>query len=117
MVRYRTPTRKDWTIAAIAVGALTLVNVLNAVFGISRLGAPMAVLFAVAALLIVVRWHSATTAYRCNVCGNEFELSTLQDLFAPHMVTTKYVRCPVCNERTWAEALKKADPVRSPRYE
>lgn len=42
---------------------------------------------------------------------DEFESSTPQDLPAPHMLTTKYVRRPVGGHRTWALALKKANPL------
>ncbi|MBR2342858.1 MAG: helix-turn-helix transcriptional regulator [Clostridia bacterium] len=39
--------------------------------------------------------------YRCKECGNELVPTYKQALNAMHMGTTRYLRCPKCNKRTW----------------
>jgi DNA-directed RNA polymerase subunit RPC12/RpoP len=53
----------------------------------------------------LVRWHAATTGYRCPECGRGFIISAWADLLSPHMLTTKYVKCPGWGRRAWMEAL------------
>jgi DNA-directed RNA polymerase subunit RPC12/RpoP len=62
---------------------------------------------AVAVLAMLVRWHAAKTGYRCPGCGREFMISAWADLPSPHMLTTKYVKCPECGQRAWIEALMR----------
>ena len=47
-------------------------------------------------------------AYKCKNCGHEIIPTYTQALNAPHMGTTRYLKCPECNKRTWCKkALKK----------
>lgn len=56
-------------------------------------------------LASLVRWHAATTGYRCPGCGHEFMISVWADFVSPHILTTKDVKCPRCGRREWMEAL------------
>jgi len=44
-------------------------------------------------------------AYKCKNCGHEIVPTYKQALNAPHMGTTRYLKCPVCNQRTWCKKV------------
>ena len=46
-------------------------------------------------------------AYKCKNCGHEFTPTYKQALNAMHMGTTRYLKCPSCNERTWCKKVIK----------
>ena len=47
-------------------------------------------------------------AYKCKNCGYEIVPTYKQALNAMHRGTTRYLKCPKCNKRTWCKkALKK----------
>ena len=59
----------------------------------------------VGGLVILVSWHVKATAYHCQKCGYEFEISMLTDFFNPNGVdkggagSTKLFK-PIKNEDT-----------------
>ena len=46
-------------------------------------------------------------AYKCKNCGHEFIPTYKQALNAMHMGTTRYLKCPKCNKRTWCKKVLK----------
>ena len=46
-------------------------------------------------------------AYKCKNCGHEIIPTYTQALNAPHMGTTRYLKCPECNKRTWCKKVLK----------
>lgn len=58
-----------------------------------------------AMLFWLIWWHARNTAYRCDHCGHEFAVSAWRDAFSPHLMTSKYLKCPECGQRSWAKAL------------
>jgi DNA-directed RNA polymerase subunit RPC12/RpoP len=56
-------------------------------------------------LAALIWWHAENTAYRCEKCGHEFVVSAWKDAFSPHMLESKYLKCPGCGRRSWAKAL------------
>ncbi len=46
-------------------------------------------------------------AYKCKKCGHEIVPTYTQALNAMHMGTTRYLRCPNCNKRTWCKKVLK----------
>ena len=46
-------------------------------------------------------------AYRCKKCGHEIVPTYAQALNAMHMGTTRYLKCPKCNRRTWCKKILK----------
>jgi len=44
-------------------------------------------------------------AYKCKNCGNEIVPTYTQALNAMHMGTTRYLKCPKCNKRTWCKKV------------
>jgi DNA-directed RNA polymerase subunit RPC12/RpoP len=69
------------------------------------------VVLVAAGLLLLVRWHARTFAYRCLGCCHEFEISLWADLISPHGMSKqggwKYLRCPACGRRTKASIIHK----------
>lgn len=46
-------------------------------------------------------------AYKCKVCGQEIVPSYSQALNAMHWGTTRYLKCPKCNKRSWCKKVLK----------
>ena len=46
-------------------------------------------------------------AYKCKNCGHEIVPAYTQALNAMHMGTTRYLKCPKCNKRTWCKKVIK----------
>ena len=44
-------------------------------------------------------------AYKCKNCGHEIVPTYKQALNAMHMGTTRYLKCPKCNKRTWCKKV------------
>jgi DNA-directed RNA polymerase subunit RPC12/RpoP len=108
---YRQPTSRDrWktglyillTITVIIVTGLLLIQMFETIGLVVWLA-----VFVMGIMLLLVRWHAKNTAYRCRVCGHEFEISTGTDLISPHLPEKKYLRCPQCGKRSWKTVLVK----------
>ena len=48
-------------------------------------------------------------AYKCKNCGYEIVPTYMQALNAMHMGTTRYLKCPKCNKRTWCKKILTKD--------
>ena len=47
-------------------------------------------------------------SYKCKNCGHEITPTYTEALYAMHSGTTRYLKCPKCNKRTWCKKnLKK----------
>ena len=46
-------------------------------------------------------------AYKCKNCGHEIVPKYSQALNAPHLGTTRYLKCPQCKKRTWCKKVWK----------
>ena len=46
-------------------------------------------------------------AYKCKNCGHEIVPTYAQALNAMHRGTTRYLKCPKCNKRTWCKKIIK----------
>ena len=46
-------------------------------------------------------------AYKCKNCGYEIVPSYIQALNSMHRGTTRYLKCPKCNKRTWCKKVLK----------
>ena len=44
-------------------------------------------------------------AYKCKNCGHEIVPTYTQALNAMHMGTTRYLKCPKCDKRTWCKKV------------
>ena len=46
-------------------------------------------------------------AYKCEKCGQEIIPTYNEALFAMNLGTTRYLKCPKCNKRTWCKKVLK----------
>ena len=46
-------------------------------------------------------------AYKCKNCGHEIVPTYSQALWAMHKGTTRHLKCPECNKRTWCKKVLK----------
>lgn len=46
-------------------------------------------------------------AYKCKICGQEIEPAYSQALWAMHMGTTRYLKCPNCGKHSWCKKILK----------
>ena len=51
---------------------------------------------------------TARVDYQCGECEHRFSLTPLMAMIAPHRMGSKWVRCPHCGARTWANPVPKA---------
>ncbi len=54
-----------------------------------------------------VKLEVSVGAYKCKNCGHEIVPTYMQALNAMHRGTTRYLRCPECNKRTWCKKVLK----------
>ncbi len=54
-----------------------------------------------------VKLEVSVGAYKCKNCGHEIVPTYTQALNAMHMGTTRYLKCPKCNKRTWCKKVLK----------
>ena len=54
-----------------------------------------------------LRLEVSVGAYKCKNCGHEIVPTYKQALNAMHMGTTRYLKCPKCNQRTWCKKVIK----------
>ena len=43
--------------------------------------------------------------YKCKICGHEIVPTYKEALNAMHLGTTRYLKCPKCNKRTWCKKI------------
>ena len=48
-------------------------------------------------------------AYKCKKCGFEIVPTYSEALWAMHNGTTRYLKCPKCNKRTWCKKVLNKD--------
>ena len=70
-------------------------------------------------LLVMVRWHSRVTVYRCPECGHVFSISMIADLVSPHGIGReggwKLLTCPKCGSHVQARASSSEETTRDDR--
>ena len=54
-----------------------------------------------------LRLEVSVGAYKCKNCGHEIVPTYRQALNAMHRGTTRYLKCPECNKRTWCKKVLK----------
>ncbi len=71
-----------------------------------------AILIGIAVVFLIPRFYALkleTTvgAYKCQNCGHEIVPTFHEVLFAMHTGTTRRLKCPKCNKRTWCPKILK----------
>lgn len=68
------------------------------------------VISAATAVLVVVLFYALKLEvdagyYECKNCHHKYVPSYAKVLYAPHMSTTRYLKCPKCGKRTWSKKV------------
>jgi len=84
-------------LAAIAYGESTIFGIITCV----------STIILVAVCFYGLKLELDAGYYECKNCHNKFIPTYLKVLIAPHMSTTRYLKCPKCNKRTWSKKVMK----------
>ena len=57
--------------------------------------------------LYALKLEVSVGVYKCKNCGHEFVPTYKQALMAKHMGTTRHLKCPNCQKRTWCKKVIK----------
>ena len=57
--------------------------------------------------LYALRLEVSVGAYKCKNCGHEIRPTYRQVLNAMHLGTTRYLKCPSCNKKSWCKKVFK----------
>ncbi len=105
----KTVWRSMWVIMIVSITALIaglLIAALLIPEGVWQLVAILAlcVVFLVPCFY-ALKLEVSVGAYKCKNCGHEIVPTYTQALNAMHMGTTRYLKCPKCNKRTWCKKI------------
>ena len=100
-----------WAIMTVSIIAL-LAGILIAAFAIPEGPWQLVAIFAVCVVFLIPCFYAlklevSIGAYKCKNCGNEIVPTYMEALNAMHMGTTRYLKCPKCNKRTWCKKVLK----------
>ncbi|WP_011305839.1 hypothetical protein [Methanosarcina barkeri] len=104
--RYWEITRSDWYRTAQVLFAFITVIMISSVFLIAGHWYLWLMIIIAGVLALLVLWHAKNFAYLCPGCGEVFKVSTLEDFISPNGENKKYLRCPRCGKRAWADILR-----------
>ena len=100
-----------WVIMIVSIIALLAAITVAALFMPEGPWQLVVILSAVVVFMIpcfcALKLEVSVGAYKCKNCGHEFTPTYKQALNAMHMGTTRYLKCPSCNERTWCKKVLK----------
>ena len=100
-----------WVMMTVSIVAL-IASVLAAAFLIPE-GVWQIVTIVAAVVLFLIpcffalKLEISVGAYKCKHCENEFVPTYKQALMAQHMGTTRYLKCPNCNKKSWCKKVVK----------
>ena len=87
---------------------LLAVNILEEGVLLGTIICTSTVLFVVAGF-IALKFEVDAGYYECKKCRNRFIPTFMQAVIAPHMSTTRYLKCPECHKRSWAKKVMKKE--------
>lgn len=100
-----------WTIMIVSMTAL-FAGILIAAFlipeGIWQLVTILGIcVFFLIPCFYALKLEVSVGAYKCKNCGNEIVPTYKEAMMAMHRGTTRYLKCPNCNQRTWCKKVIK----------
>lgn len=57
------------------------------------------------AAFIALKFEVDAGYYACKKCHHKYVPTYMQVLLAPHISTTRYLKCPECNKRSWSKKV------------
>ena len=100
-----------WTLMTISIIGL-LAGLLAAAFLIPEGVWQIVAILGVSVIFLIPCFYAlklevSVGAYKCKNCGNEIVPTYKEALNAMHKGTTRYLKCPKCNKRTWCKKVIK----------
>ena len=100
-----------WTIIIVSMTAL-IAGIFIAVFLIPDAVWKLITIIGVCVVFLIPCFYALKLevglgGYECKNCGYEIVPTYLQALNAMHMGTTRYLKCPKCNKRSWCKKVFK----------
>ena len=100
-----------WVIMTVSIIAL-LAGIFAATFFVPEGPWQLVAVIAVTVIFLIPCFYAlklevSVGAYKCKNCGHEIVPTYSQALNAMHMGTTRYLKCPECNKRTWCKKVIK----------
>ena len=100
-----------WTLMTISIIGL-LAGILAAAFLIPEGVWQIVAILGVSVIFLIpcfyaLRLEVSVGAYKCKNCGYEIVPTYKEALNAMHKGTTRYLKCPKCNKRTWCKKVIK----------
>lgn len=100
-----------WVIITVSIFSLLVGLLFIALFMPAGIWQLVAILSLVVLFLIpcfyALKLEISVGTYKCKKCGQEIVPTYSQALNAMHMGTTRYLKCPKCNRRTWCKKIIK----------
>ena len=102
-----------WAIMTVSILAL-FAGIFAAAFFIPEGPWQLVVILAVVVVFLIPCFYAlklevSVGAYKCKKCGAEVVPTYKEALGAMHMGTTRYLKCPKCNKRTWCKKVIRRD--------
>ncbi len=63
----------------------------------------ISVMLVCAAIFFAAKVDYETGVYECRKCGNTFKPTFKAYLWGAHTLTTRHLKCPKCEEKTWCK--------------
>ena len=100
-----------WVIMIVSIIAL-LAGISAAAFFVPEGPWQLVAILAVTVVFLIPCFYAlklevSVGAYKCKNCGHEIVPTYKEALNAMHMGTTRYLKCPECNKRTWCKKVMK----------
>ena len=100
-----------WVIMGISITAL-LAGIFISAFLIPEGVWQLVTILCVCVLFLIPCFYAlklevSVGAYKCKDCGYEIVPTYMEALNAMHRGTTRYLKCPKCNKRTWCKKVLK----------
>ena len=110
-IKNKTIWSSMWTIMIVSMTALVM-GILIAVFLIPEGVWKLVTILGICVVFLIPCFYAlklevSVGAYRCKNCGYEIVPTYKQALNAMHRGTTRYLKCPKCNKRTWCKKVLK----------
>ena len=107
--RNKTIIASMWAILIVSITGL-LAGILAAAFLIPEGVWQIVTILAVCVVFLIpcffaLKLEVSVGAYKCKRCGHEIVPSYTQALIAMHFGTTRYLKCPKCNKRSWCKKI------------
>ena len=110
MVKKEEAQNKKMMMYEMVIGCISSITFLILVFTLSFAVENViakVILFALAFLILIIgvsfalKIETETGYYECKICHNKYIPKYSQVYFAMHYGTTRYLKCPKCNKRSW----------------